>query len=153
MRTGQGAGSAGWGGGGGGLGGGEELGAAGAVVRIGSGALVIVAASAMASSLHFSFDFDFLVFFGHAGISEAAGVHLSCGAMKLSARRRVNLRPRGGASRANRGEALRDPVGVNLDELGRASWGRWKAVLPCVLCLKYLVASFSVGRVANVARS
>ena len=78
--------------------------------RMGSASMVIVAASAVAGSLHFLFDFDFLVFFGHAALSVAPGVHLSCGAMKLSARRRASLRANGGGSRANRGETLGDPV-------------------------------------------
>ena len=63
----------------------------------------VVAASVVASSFHFFFDFDFLVIFGHACISVSHGVHLRCGAKKLSARRRASLRPSGGASRANRG--------------------------------------------------
>ena len=106
---------------------------------------------AVASSLHFLFDFDFLVFFGHAGISVASGVSLRCGAMKLSARRRASLSPRAGASRANRVETLGEPVCVNSDELGMASLGKRKAVLPGVLGFEHLVDPFSIGRVVNVA--
>ena len=117
---------------------------------MGSGAMVVVAAAA--SSLHFFFDFDFRVFFGHAGISVTPGVPLRCGAMKLSARRRASLRSTGGASRANRGETLGDPVCVNTDEFWRAPWGRRKAVLPGVLGFEHLVDPFSIRLVANVAR-
>ena len=109
--------------------------------------MMVVAA---ASSLHF-FDFDFLVFFGHAAISVAAGISLRCGARKLNARRRASLRPSGGPSRANRGETLGDPVCVKSDEFWRAPCGRGKAVLPGVLGFEHLVDPFSIGRVANVA--
>ena len=76
-----------------------------------------------------------------------------CGVMKLSARRRASLRSSGGgASRANRGETLGDPVSVNSDEFWRAPCGRRKAVLPGVLGFEHLVDPFSIGRVAKVAR-
>ena len=101
----------------------------------------------MASSLHLFFDLDFLDFFGHAGIFDAIGVPFdagpvafgaclkaflgpSVGAMKLNARRRASLRSSGGASRANRGETLDEPVCVNSDELGRAPGGSGR---PCSL--------------------
>ena len=114
--------------------------------------MAVVAASAVAGSMDFFFDFDFLAFFAHAGISLGPGVPLSCGAMKLSHRRRASLRPNAGASTANRGETLVDPVCVNSDEIWRAPCGRGKAVLPGVLGFEHLVEPFSIGRVVNVAR-
>ena len=119
---------------------------------MGSAVIVVVAASAVASSLYFLFYFDFLVYFGHAGMSVAPGVPLSCGAMKLCARRRASLRPSGGSSRANRDETLGDPVCVNSDEFWRASLGTRKAVLPRVFGFEHLLDPFSIGRVVNMAR-
>ena len=102
--------------------------------------------------MHFFFEFDFLVFFGHGGISAAAGVALSGGARKLSARRSASLRPSAGdPSLANCGETLADPVRVNRDELGRATWGKGQALLHGALCFDHLGDSFCVGPVANLA--
>ena len=125
---------------------------------MGSPAAVVVVTAA-GTSLDF---FYFSVFFGQAvtfdsgpvafGVGLVAFLGPSVDGMKVSARRRAILCRNGGESRMNRVETHGDPVGVNRDEFGRASWGKGKAVLPGLLGLIHLVDPFCIGRVAKVAR-
>ena len=106
--------------------------------------------------------FAFRIFLGRAVTFDAGPVAFgarlkaflgpNAGAMKVSARRTASLRPSCGDSRVNGAEPLADSVGLNCVEIGRASWGTGKAMLPGVHGLKHLDDRFSIGRVAKVAR-